>query len=204
MINENGIRIIELRKEGKSLNDIQKIVKCSKSTISKYINMSTSNTNLKDELLKQYNQARTKEKLKQREIDLLKCIKPNDPSWFNDYKLRLREATKSFIVSLGGGECIICGYDRCNDSLIFHHIDPSLKSFALSGMRLTYNLLKIVNEAKKCCLLCSNCHGEYHAGVISQKLKPIAFNGILPESVIEWYVTHKKLELAPGVGPGTS
>ena len=58
-----------------------------------------------------------------------------------------------------GGKCAICGYDKCLRALSFHHIDPSTKSFGISGNHcLSWE--KIKNELDKCILLCSNCHME--------------------------------------------
>ncbi len=80
---------------------------------------------------------------------------------------RWRENTKARLVEGMGGKCAICGYSRCNDALEFHHIDPSQKDFGLGGARAdikSWN--KLVEEAKKCILLCSICHREFHAGII--------------------------------------
>ena len=65
-----------------------------------------------------------------------------------------------------GGKCQCCGYDRCNDSLAFHHIDPTEKELGFSGIRANpkkWN--KIIEELRKCILVCHNCHSEIHAGV---------------------------------------
>lgn len=51
-------------------------------------------------------------------------------------------------------------------ALDFHHIDESTKEFELSQRDLTRNWEKIVAEAKKCLLVCANCHREIHAGIV--------------------------------------
>jgi hypothetical protein len=61
-----------------------------------------------------------------------------------------------------GGACIKCGYDKCQDALEFHHVDPSVKEFHLGEAR-GYNIEKIRAELKKCILVCRNCHTEIHA-----------------------------------------
>ena len=69
-------------------------------------------------------------------------------------------------INYKGGKCSICGYCKCQDSLDFHHLDPSKKEFSISnhkGMKLE----NIKNELDKCILVCSNCHGEIHAGQIT-------------------------------------
>ena len=82
-----------------------------------------------------------------------------DSAW----QLRKKRSRKEKLVSLLGGECSRCGYNKCLGALEFHHINPSEKSFAISsgvGLNRPYNLL--VEEIKKCELICSNCHKEQH------------------------------------------
>jgi len=62
-----------------------------------------------------------------------------------------------------GGECIVCGYNRCMRALHFHHINSFEKEFNISEKSSWYD---IERELKKCILLCSNCHAEYHSGLI--------------------------------------
>lgn len=69
------------------------------------------------------------------------------------------------IKDLFGGKCIRCGYDKCYGALQFHHRDEKTKLFEISqgiwGMvKVTYD--ELVEEAKKCDLICSNCHAEIH------------------------------------------
>lgn len=80
---------------------------------------------------------------------------------------RWRESTKARLVNAMGGKCAICSYAKCNDALEFHHINPLEKEFGLGAVRGSIlSWAKIVEEAKKCVLLCSNCHREIHAGII--------------------------------------
>jgi hypothetical protein len=50
-------------------------------------------------------------------------------------------------------------------ALHFHHIEPSLKLYSLSNSGHTIGLSRLREEAKKCILLCSNCHSEYEDGL---------------------------------------
>lgn len=59
----------------------------------------------------------------------------------------------------------MCGYDRCVINLGFHHVDPSRKAFAISTSS-GKSLAAYREEAKKCVLVCANCHGEIEAGLI--------------------------------------
>lgn len=65
-----------------------------------------------------------------------------------------------------GNKCIICGYDKCQRALSFHHLDPSKKEFNLSAKGLTRSWDKIEKEIEKCVLVCANCHMEIHEGII--------------------------------------
>ena len=78
-----------------------------------------------------------------------------------------RRKSKQRAVDYKGGKCKICGYNKCNRSLEFHHIDPEHKDFGISAKGWTRAWKKIVIELDKCILLCANCHGEVHAGIIS-------------------------------------
>jgi IS30 family transposase len=49
-------------------------------------------------------------------------------------------------------------------ALQFHHRDPGEKLFALSHQGITRSLAKAREEARKCILLCANCHAEIEGG----------------------------------------
>ena len=76
-----------------------------------------------------------------------------------------RNRTKQRIIDAMGSKCQSCGYNKCNDALEIHHLDPKEKEFTFGGVRANPKSWdKIVLELKKCTLLCANCHREYHAG----------------------------------------
>lgn len=82
----------------------------------------------------------------------------------NKYRKNKTEEFNKKKESLG---CAICGYNRCGASLEFHHVDPSTKIATIAWMLGKNKNKKDLNlELAKCCLLCSNCHGEFHAGKI--------------------------------------
>ena len=76
-----------------------------------------------------------------------------------------RRRIKAILVGEAGGRCSICGYDRYVGALEFHHVDPGAKRFALAGNGLTRSLEAARKEARKCVLVCSNCHAEVEGGV---------------------------------------
>lgn len=83
-----------------------------------------------------------------------------------NYYLKQRERAlvrKLEIIKLKGGKCEKCGYDKNIAALELHHLSPKDKSFQLDGRHLSNTAKeKIVEEAEKCILLCSNCHKELH------------------------------------------
>ena len=75
-----------------------------------------------------------------------------------------RKRVKQKLIEYKGGKCDFCGYDKCNRSLQFHHLDPNEKDFSISGKSLSFEKLK--SEVDKCVLVCANCHCEIHDGLI--------------------------------------
>jgi hypothetical protein len=78
-----------------------------------------------------------------------------------------RRQVKEILIAEAGGECIACGYDSCPSALHFHHVDPSTKSFAISSKGFTRSLEAARAEVQKCVLVCSNCHAEIEAGLLT-------------------------------------
>ena len=77
------------------------------------------------------------------------------------------------LLELLGGKCTDCGFVGNPATLQFHHVDPTTKKYALYSR----NLLRAdrVEEAKKCIILCANCHIAHHTN--KDLLKKM---GILP------------------------
>ena len=74
-----------------------------------------------------------------------------------------RKNVKKRLIEYKGGKCQICGYNKCQDALEFHHLDPSKKDYNVSGGTKSFNTLK--SEVDKCILVCANCHREIHCGI---------------------------------------
>ena len=67
-----------------------------------------------------------------------------------------------------GGKCCICGYNAIEEALDFHHVNPDEKIFGLCDSNAaTKSLEKQLMEAKKCILVCANCHRGIHAGILN-------------------------------------
>ncbi len=73
--------------------------------------------------------------------------------------LNRKRKYKQDLVNLFGGKCTVCDYSRSIEALEFHHPDPEQKEFQISKI---YKWDKMVEEAKKCILLCNRCHREIH------------------------------------------
>lgn len=80
--------------------------------------------------------------------------------------IRRRRRVKEILVGEFGGCCQVCGYSRCLAALEFHHVDPSTKAFGLARHG-AHGIDRLRSEARKCVLLCSNCHAEIESGAIS-------------------------------------
>ena len=78
-----------------------------------------------------------------------------------------RRRVKAILVEEAGGACARCGFAEHPAALEFHHVDPMTKKFALARAGVTRSLDKARAEARKCVLLCSNCHALVEAGVAS-------------------------------------
>ena len=71
------------------------------------------------------------------------------------YVLKLR------MIEYLGGQCSVCGYDKCPAAMHFHHLNARQKEFSLGG---AYNRSwkALTAELDKCIILCANCHAEKH------------------------------------------
>ncbi|HEY5192654.1 MAG TPA: hypothetical protein VIJ39_02135 [Solirubrobacteraceae bacterium] len=80
---------------------------------------------------------------------------------------RRRQKVKSILVHEAGGCCRLCGYHRNMRALHFHHVNPSEKRIEINAKGIALSLDTLRNEAKKCVLVCSNCHAEIEDGIAS-------------------------------------
>lgn len=74
---------------------------------------------------------------------------------------RSRHRLKQKMVDYLGGSCKKCGFNKCISALHFHHVDPTTKSFTISGSH-TRKWSILQEELDKCILICANCHAEEH------------------------------------------
>jgi hypothetical protein len=84
---------------------------------------------------------------------------------------RRRRKVKAILVAEAGGQCRLCGYDRHPAALQFHHLEREGKRFSLSQQGVARSLERARAEARKCVLLCANCHAEVEAGAREVSLR---------------------------------
>lgn len=105
------------------------------------------------------NRKRAKQRMKERYW--------SDPESRRKYNNQNAYKTKVKAINVLGGKCMRCGFDH-PAALQFHHRDPSTKEFNLShgaslGKPKKFPWPTILEEIKKCDLLCSNCHFIEHS-----------------------------------------
>lgn len=85
----------------------------------------------------------------------------NEQSYRSLKKRRRRR--KAYLIEMFGGRCLDCGYNVVPAALEFHHREPSTKEFGVGNWH--GSIERLVQEAKKCDLLCANCHRLRHAAL---------------------------------------
>lgn len=84
-----------------------------------------------------------------------------------DITTNLNRRFKKDCLVYKGSVCQVCGYNKCDAALEFHHLDPTQKDFSIADSGRKKLTLSIQQELDKCVLLCSNCHRELHNGIIT-------------------------------------
>lgn len=77
---------------------------------------------------------------------------------------KFRQKRKHNLIQLMGGKCCLCGYNKTEQALEFHHINPENKKFQISSGNC-HNIQEDISEVEKCILVCANCHREIHANL---------------------------------------
>ncbi|HUA74882.1 MAG TPA: helix-turn-helix domain-containing protein [Solirubrobacteraceae bacterium] len=80
---------------------------------------------------------------------------------------RRRRRMKAILVEEAGGACAICGFAGNMRALHFHHVVPTEKRIEINARGAALSLETLRTEARKCVLLCSNCHAEVEDGLAS-------------------------------------
>lgn len=184
--------ILKLRKEGKTYNEIAKILSINKSMISYHCKLSGLNgridgkgllgknieeikifyeTNTMSETMKKFNlSSGTIKKIVERKIKKLTHEERKEYNYQHVKTFRKKNKIKA--VKKKGGKCELCGYNKCISALEFHHTDPTKKDFTPSqNMNMSWG--KIEKEIEKCILVCANCHREIHENITLVSIRPV-------------------------------
>jgi transposase len=167
-------RLEQLVEQGASLNDLAEVLGLSKSTVRHWLrkyDLETSGMGWRRQQTARAREAGLKHITRncthhgmttfilegRGYYRCLECRKRAVSKWRRRAKLKL--------VAAAGGCCVLCGYDRHPGALHFHHLDPTQRRYTLSRAGHTRSFAEALDEAKKCVLLCANCHAEVEAGV---------------------------------------
>jgi hypothetical protein len=112
------------------------------------------------------------EKKQKKRTKSVKCL---------EWQKKARIERKIKLVQAFGGKCPFCNYSKCYKAFDFHHVDPSKKDLSISTLGMLTKWETIITEIKKCILVCSNCHREIHAGLISQEEIEVVYNDGIEE-----------------------
>lgn len=171
-------KIIKLRTEGKTYNEICNELNCAHSTVSyhcKKNKLGGHSDRLTDEqknkLQKLYNEIGSLKKVGKLTGHAAETVRKYIIIKQNPHRITKSEAviswrkrTKLRLIEHKGGKCEICGYNKCPSALHFHHLNSDEKDFGISGKSLSLEKLK--SEVDKCIMVCSNCHAEIHEGIV--------------------------------------
>ncbi|MBV1928379.1 MAG: helix-turn-helix domain-containing protein [Gammaproteobacteria bacterium] len=126
-------QILKLRAEGKTYNEIKKLLGCSKGTISYHCG------------------AGVKEKSRKNKIKHHASL------------LQTKNSTRRYLKEFVRRHKTMCGCKHCGIKnpivLDYDHIDKATKEHTMSEVVHSGHSLELVKiEARKCQVLCSNCH----------------------------------------------
>ena len=98
-----------------------------------------------------------------------------------------RKRVKIALVASFQNKCAYCGLEDNPVLYDFHHLNPKEKSFGIASASTTRSREAYFNEAKKCIMLCSNCHRRIENNLID--IKDIQI--IQPNEKIFWETINK-------------
>lgn len=91
--------------------------------------------------------------------------------------IAFRRRIKIALVEAFGHKCAYCGLVDNVQLYDFHHLTPKEKLFGISNSSTTRSRQAYADEAKKCTMLCANCHRRIENNLISiEDLNIIPFN----------------------------
>jgi len=118
--------------------------------------------------------------IKNRSPEQIKNIKENTLKYnrgkgYNAVK-SARAKRRQHIIDLLGGGCSKCGYNKYIGALDLHETEKIFHPSPNKCLRTKTGYQLVLDNLGKIVLLCSNCHKEYHAGLIELPVKPSTNN----------------------------
>jgi hypothetical protein len=80
-----------------------------------------------------------------------------NPQEVKIYRYKKQKELKEFLHEIKINGCAICGYNKQDTKLHFHHANPQDKKFTV-GSSPNRKQEEILKEINKCILLCQKCH----------------------------------------------
>ena len=99
----------------------------------------------------------------------------------------LRRRVKIALVESFGHKCACCGLVDAPVLYDFHHLNPEEKEFGIGSASTTRSREAYFEEAKKCVLLCANCHRRIENHLISNN----DLQYVEPNKEIYWQTLEK-------------
>ena len=72
--------------------------------------------------------------------------------------INFRRRLKIALVESFGNKCQVCGISYPQSVYDFHHLNPAEKEFGVGAQTTTHSKADTAREAKKCIMVCANCH----------------------------------------------
>jgi len=166
-------KILRYAKKLKAINYLGgECSKCQEKNIFKLCFHHINPDNKELYLLSQ-NMAHIKWEILKKELDKCMVLCQNchrEEHYINNHGEDLRRINKKFFLEYKGISCVKCGYNKCESSLTFHHLNPSMKDFNISSINKRFDSIKsisekIINELDKCEVQCFNCHMLEHSDI---------------------------------------
>ncbi|MBE0525355.1 MAG: hypothetical protein IH631_00325 [Candidatus Thorarchaeota archaeon] len=103
------------------------------------------------------------------------CVSKRDRAHYKKHKVEVKKAQKLRLTRMRDrynmwksqqGCCFCFETEAC--CLDLHHVDPKEKDINVSSLLKTrYSWERLMEEANKCVVICSNCHRKLHAGLLA-------------------------------------
>lgn len=103
------------------------------------------------------------------------------------FVIDLRRRVKVALVEAFGHKCACCGLVDEPVLYDFHHLNPEEKEFGIGSSATTHSREAYFEEAKKCVLLCANCHRRIENHLISNS----DLHYIEPNKEVYWQTLEK-------------